>query len=172
VQNEKNWWNFLANSRGILFLYRVNLITFICFFPFPLISFSSILIDRSVDIHLPLYSYFSFTLKNLCKCHSEDVVTREQQFKLWAQLPNALFQHLFKSASDVTTDWQSLSIFVVLTHVQTCECLCMWCRKINRDRLYTCNYTTCYKLLRMYRCQHRSPTKEFNWSELLLVWGY
>jgi len=90
VQNEQDWCDFLANSSGSLFPNRLNFRTFICFLPFSHISFSSILIDLAVDIHLPLHSYFSFTLKNLCKCHSHPV-TRKQQFKSWAQLPTALF---------------------------------------------------------------------------------
>jgi hypothetical protein len=109
VQNEQDWYNFLANSTGNLFLYRLNCGTFICFLPFSRISFSSILIDLSVDI-LPLHSYFLLALKNLCKCHSERAFTREQQLKLWPQLPTAMFQHLFKSASDVTADRQSVSM--------------------------------------------------------------
>ena len=90
VQNEQDWCNSLANSTGSPFLYRLNFSTFICFLPFSRIPFSSILIDLSVDIRLPLHSYFSFMLKNLCKCLSEHAGTREQQFKLWAQLPTAL----------------------------------------------------------------------------------
>jgi len=116
--------------------YRLNFSTFICFLPFSHILFSSILIDRAVDIHLPLHSHFSFTLKNLCKCHSEHAVTREQQFKLWAQLSTALFQHLFKSASDVTvdrqTDRQADSVYVLdgctLHLVWNKSQLSTWCK--------------------------------------------
>jgi len=63
--------------------------------------------------------------------------------------------------TDRQTDRQTDSVNICRSHTCTDMWMCMCCRKIHRNRLYTGNYTACYKLLRMYRCQHRSPAKEF-----------
>ena len=81
--------------RREIFLYRINSGTLISVPPFSRISFASILVDRSLNIRLLFPSYFSFTLKNLCKYHLERVFTRDQ-LKLCTLLHTALFQLLFQ----------------------------------------------------------------------------